>query len=516
MANRHLTEAMPNSYQRVPVPSRWRGPFFSWANGRAAARAASSIDLIHHTLYERSALDYAPGVPRVGTVYDFTFELHADLFPGNTEIAGLVREKDHFLSRCDGLLCISEMTYKDLKACRPDIDVPVEITPLGVADSFFSGNIPLTKGIPSQYLLHVGNRHAHKNTEVLFRAFARLMRQHADLHLVLCGNFLDVEHAHLEDLGIADRTVCVRIADDQLPALYRHAVAFVFPSRYEGFGLPVVEAMASGCPVLMSDVPALLEVAGDIALTFEPDDVDALVELVDRVIADPDLRHGMVASGRVRARRLLLASHGGDDGERLPAHRWPAISSLASRLERHQPARSGSRSRYREGGPMSELLRFTASTLERITDAIRTGCYRLVVRHMGRMVRISRRAKFSCPRNLTIGDHVFMNVGCLLHAEGGLTIGNDTEIGPYTVVWTTNHVFDDTESLIRVQGEVQAPVVIESDVWIGASAIVLPGVTIGTGAVVGAGSVVTKDVPAYAVVVGNPARQISSRSRSDG
>ncbi len=164
---------------------------------------------------------------------------------------------------------------------------------------------------------------------------------------------------------------------------------------------------------------------------------------------------------------------------------------------------------------MSELLRFTASTMERITDAVRTGCYRLVVRHMGRMVRISRGAKFTCPRNLTIGDHVFMNVGCLLHAEGGLTIGDDTEIGPYTVVWTTNHVFDDTESLIRVQGEVQAPVVIEGDVWIGASAIVLPGVTIGTGAVVGAGSVVTKDVPAYAVVVGNPARQISSRTGSD-
>ncbi len=302
VANRHLTEAMPNSYRRVPVPARWRAPFFSRVNGRAAERAATSIDLIHHTLYERAALDYAPGVPRVGTVYDFTFELHADLFPGNTEIAGLVREKDHFLSRCDGLLCISEMTYKDLKACRPDLDVPVEITPLGVADSFFCEAIPPPKGIPPQYLLHVGNRHAHKNTDVLFRAFAHLMGRHADLHLVLCGNFLASEKARLEDLGIAKRTVCVRVADDQLPALYAHAVAFVFPSRYEGFGLPVVEAMASGCPVIMSDVPALLEVAGDIALTFEPDDVNALADLVERVLADPELRRRMVDAGRIRAR----------------------------------------------------------------------------------------------------------------------------------------------------------------------------------------------------------------------
>ncbi len=160
---------------------------------------------------------------------------------------------------------------------------------------------------------------------------------------------------------------------------------------------------------------------------------------------------------------------------------------------------------------MAELLRYIASTVERMTDAVRTGWYRLVVKRVGRKVRISRGSKVTCPRNLSIGNHVFMNVGCLLHAEGGLTIGDDTEIGPYTVVWTTNHVFDDTAALIRSQGEERAPVAIEADVWIGASATVLPGVTIGRGAVVGAGSVVTKDVAPYAVVVGNPARQIKSR-----
>ena len=163
---------------------------------------------------------------------------------------------------------------------------------------------------------------------------------------------------------------------------------------------------------------------------------------------------------------------------------------------------------------MSELLRFIASTMQLVTDAARTGCYRLVVQHVGRNVRISKGSKFSCPRNLSIGNHVFMNVGCLLHAEGGITIGDDTEFGPYTVVWTTNHVFDDTATLIRTQGEVKAPVNIGADVWIGASAVVLPGVTIGPGAVVGAGSVVTKDVAPYAVVVGNPAHQIKSRLRA--
>ncbi|MGP0030229.1 MAG: glycosyltransferase family 4 protein [Acidimicrobiales bacterium] len=301
VANRHLTEALPRAYRRVPVPARWRAPLFSAANGRAAGRALPTPDLVHHTLYEPAVLDRGPGVPRVCTVYDFTFELHADLFPGNTEIAGLVADKDIFLRRCDGLLCISAMTYHDLRRWRPDLDVPVEVTPLGVADCFLDAGGPAPRGLPARYLLHVGNRHAHKNTDVLFRAFARLMDRHDDLHLVLCGNALPSERARLGALGIADRSVCVRLADDQLPALYAHAAAFVFPSRYEGFGLPVVEAMASGCPVVMSDVPALLEVGADVALSCAPDDADALVDLVDRVLGDAALRRRMVAAGRVRA-----------------------------------------------------------------------------------------------------------------------------------------------------------------------------------------------------------------------
>jgi acetyltransferase-like isoleucine patch superfamily enzyme len=146
------------------------------------------------------------------------------------------------------------------------------------------------------------------------------------------------------------------------------------------------------------------------------------------------------------------------------------------------------------------------------STAVRTLGYRLVVKRVGRKVRISKGSVFSCPRNLVIGNHVFMNVGCLLHAEGGLTIGDGTEIGPYSIIWTTNHIFDDGQVPIRSQGERSAPVVIEAEVWLGAGVTILPGVTVGHGAVIGAGSVVTRDVPPLAVVAGNPARVIKSRS----
>ena len=162
--------------------------------------------------------------------------------------------------------------------------------------------------------------------------------------------------------------------------------------------------------------------------------------------------------------------------------------------------------------PPAEYLRFAYTTLQRLLDACRTAFFRALVARMGRQVRISRGTILSCPRRLVIGDNVFVNMGCMLHAEGGLSIGDDTEIGPYTVIWTTNHVFDRTDRLIRAQGERHAPVVIEPDVWIGASAIILPGVTVGQGAVVGAGAVVTKDVPPYGVVAGNPAALIKTRA----
>ncbi len=94
-----------------------------------------------------------------------------------------------------------------------------------------------------------------------------------------------------------------QVSDAALRALYEHAVALAFPSRYEGFGLPPVEAMECGCPVIISDQPALLEVAGDAALVCGPDDIDALSGLIARLFAEPALRADLARRGRARAAR---------------------------------------------------------------------------------------------------------------------------------------------------------------------------------------------------------------------
>lgn len=125
--------------------------------------------------------------------------------------------------------------------------------------------------------------------------------------------------------------------------------------------------------------------------------------------------------------------------------------------------------------------------------------------------RVLERVTIEFPSRLRLGRHVGINAGAWINARGGIEIGDDTIIGPFTVIHSANHRFDDLVTPVRLQGYELAEVRIGRDVWIGAHVTVLPGVTIGDGAVVGAGAVVTKDVPAGAIVGGVPARVIGER-----
>jgi maltose O-acetyltransferase len=114
-------------------------------------------------------------------------------------------------------------------------------------------------------------------------------------------------------------------------------------------------------------------------------------------------------------------------------------------------------------------------------------------------------------QNLQVGKNSAWNWGCWINAMGGVKIGANVIIGPYCVIHSGNHNFDDLDKPIMFQGFTKKPVEIGDNCWLGASVIVLPGVRIGSGSVIGAGSVVTRNVPPNSVVVGNPARILRSR-----
>lgn len=137
-------------------------------------------------------------------------------------------------------------------------------------------------------------------------------------------------------------------------------------------------------------------------------------------------------------------------------------------------------------------------------------CKRLF-RVCGQRVNVEKGANFYTGWEIELGDDSSLGVDCMIPYN--LKVGKDVMMGPYVVIVGDNHQFSRIDIPMRLQGNIECqPVRIEDDVWIGARAIILPGLTIGKGAIIGAGAVVTKDVPAYAICVGNPARVIKYRN----
>ena len=139
---------------------------------------------------------------------------------------------------------------------------------------------------------------------------------------------------------------------------------------------------------------------------------------------------------------------------------------------------------------------------------IRAFCGKLILTKCGRHVNIEKGAEF--PSSVEIGDN--SGIGIRAQINGKVVIGKNVMMGPDVCIFTRNDAYARTDIPMNAQGfDIEKPVVIEDDVWIGARVIILPGVRIGTGAIIGAGAVVTKDVPAYAVVGGNPAQILKMR-----
>jgi maltose O-acetyltransferase len=145
-----------------------------------------------------------------------------------------------------------------------------------------------------------------------------------------------------------------------------------------------------------------------------------------------------------------------------------------------------------------------------VSRRIRAGLARQMLDQCGRDVNVEHGAWFGSGRGIRLGERSDLGMDSLI--IGPLVVGRDVMMGPRCILLASSHAFASVDVPMNAQGFVEdRPIVIEDDVWVGAGAIILPGVRIGTGSVVGAGSVVTKDVPPWTVVAGNPARAVRSR-----
>jgi glycosyltransferase involved in cell wall biosynthesis len=214
------------------------------------------------------------------------------------------------------LATVSESTRREIKSFYGVTMSPEAVLSPGVSQRFFdAAGRPRPAGLdlPERYILHVGVRRPHKNQQLLVRAFARLSGEHPDLGLVLVGSadarYADDVGALVETLGLSARVRRFeQVSEEQLLGLYANASAFGYPSLVEGYGLPLLEAMAAGVPAVASDADAVREVSGGAALTLPPDDPERWARTLADVVYDPAVAGRLRASGHAVAQRNTWAS----------------------------------------------------------------------------------------------------------------------------------------------------------------------------------------------------------------
>lgn len=228
------------------------------------------------------------------TVHDLAYE-HFPAAYGRAQRAYLQATTRWAVRRCPLLLTVSEATRRDLVALYGADPARVRVVPPGVAPPP-AGPPPRLPGMPERYALHVGRVEPRKNQIAALAAIQRT----PGLRLVCAGGVVDDRLA--ERLRAGGALVLGRVDDREREALYAGATALVFPSLYEGFGFPVLEAMARGLPVITVATSALPEAGGDAVLYAQrPDDVEGLAAALGAIVEDAGLRDRLAAAGRARA-----------------------------------------------------------------------------------------------------------------------------------------------------------------------------------------------------------------------
>lgn len=257
-------------------------------------------DLFHPTSYNPYFLSLIEDKPFVLTIHDMIHEIYPEQFSPKEKSS---QYKAKLASAAKHIIAVSENTKKDIIRILGVDEAKISVihhgtNPLVTEQLERKVDIPL----PPNYVLYIGARQPqYKNFDFFVRAMVPVFRKMKDLFLVCTGApFLKGEIEMFKKAGIADKIQHIFVNEEDMPIVYKNSLLFVYPSLYEGFGIPILEAFQAECPVLLSNASCFPEVGDDAVFYFNPDDVTDLSEKIYTIINDFNIRQQLICKGKER------------------------------------------------------------------------------------------------------------------------------------------------------------------------------------------------------------------------
>ncbi|RBL93801.1 glycosyltransferase family 4 protein [Chitinophaga flava] len=300
----------PGIYSLLPEKEfKGKHRLIEWVNRNKSLRAARNgkYDIFHPTYYDPYFIETIGNRPYVTTFLDMIHEKFSHEFADLKQDSQVVAKKREILEKARGVIAISQQTKNDI------VDLfkvnPDKIKVIYLGSSLNANATTDFQGFDFPYLLHVGNRNGYKNFSNLLKSVKSVFSKYSDIKLVCAGggNFNKEELEVFAGMGVQDRIVYTSIDNAKLAKLYRNALAFIFPSLYEGFGIPVVEAFSCGAPCILSTGGSLPEVGEDAAVYFNPRDPESIAAAIENVLSDESLRKSLIKKGYEQEKKFTWA-----------------------------------------------------------------------------------------------------------------------------------------------------------------------------------------------------------------
>jgi glycosyltransferase involved in cell wall biosynthesis len=300
----------PNVTVRATLPHT---PFIRIPLTLSAELRKNPVDVLH----VQFTAPLAPPCPVVASIHDLAFEHFPRTFKRRSFMQMRLTVR-HTARRASQIITLSEYSRRDIMDTYGIGPERITVTPAAASDLFAPvtdedelAKIRKIYGLEGDYILSVGSIQPRKNLSRLVTAYSRLRSAHPNAklpRLVLVGKcawLYEETLRTISELALSNSVILTGyVPDEHLPALYSGSVCFVYPSYFEGFGLPPLEAMQCGTPVIVGNRTSLPEVVGDAGLLVDPYDIDEIASAIDRLISDSSLRSQLHAKGLEQARRF--------------------------------------------------------------------------------------------------------------------------------------------------------------------------------------------------------------------